>query len=132
MVDFYNEMLIRNIDCGLLYFQIKDDKVIKEYEDLKKEKNAIENGDSPDDKRLVEVQKRIEELSKEIFTMKKLVTFSDKDNRFYYSGTISDSLMGRKLRQVARSREEYEKVIREANGVDYTDLIINLDRKSVV
>ena len=35
MVDFYNEMLIRNVDCGLLYFQIKDDKVIKEYEDLK-------------------------------------------------------------------------------------------------
>ena len=53
MVDFYNEMLIRNIDCGLLYFQIKDDKVIKEYEDLKKEKSAIENGDSPDDKRQI-------------------------------------------------------------------------------
>lgn len=129
MVEFCNEMLIRNVDCGLLYFQIKDDKVIKEYEDLKKEKSAIENDDSPDDKRLVEVQKRIEELSKEIFSMKKPVTFSDKDNRFYYSGTISDSLMGRKLRQVARSREEYEKVIREANGVDYTDLIINLKFK---
>lgn len=122
-------MLIRNVDCGLLYFQIKDDKTIKEYEDLKKKKSAIENSDSPDDRRLIEVQKRIEELSKKIFSFKKPIEFPEKDNRFYYSGTISDSLMGRKLRQVARSREEYEKVIREANGVDYTDLIINLKFK---
>ena len=40
MAEIYNEMLIRNVDCGLLYFQIKDDEAIREYEDLKKEKNA--------------------------------------------------------------------------------------------
>ncbi len=129
MAEIYNEMLIRSVDCGLLYFQVKDDEAIKEYGGLKKEKNTIENSDSPDVKRLAEVQKRIEELSKGIFSMKKEVTFPDKDNRFYYSGTIADSLMGRKLRQAAKGREEYEKVIREANGVDYTDLIINLKFK---
>lgn len=129
MAEIYNEMLIRNVDCGLLYFQIKDDEAIKEYEDLKKEKNAIENRDSLDDKRLVEVQKRIEELSKEIFSMKKKINLSDKNNRFYYSGTIADSLMGRKFRQVAKGREEYDKVIKTVGDSDYTDLIINLKFK---
>lgn len=125
MVEFYNELLIRNVDCGLLYFKIKDDKAIKEYEDLKKEKSAIENGDSPDGKRIAEVQKRIEELSKEIFSMKKPVRFSDKSNRFYYSGTIADSLMGRKLRQVAEEKGDTD-AIRNRGDSDYTDLIINL------
>lgn len=129
MAEIYNEMLIRNVDCGLLYFQIKDDKAIEKYEKLKKEKVEIEKSDNPDEKRLAEVQEQIEELSKEIFSMKKPIKFSDKNNRFYYSGTIADSLMGRELRQVARSREEYKKVIKEANGVDYTDLILNLKFK---
>ena len=129
MAEIYNEMLIRNVDGGLLYFQIKDDEAIREYEDLKKEKNAIDNSDNPDDKRLIEVQKRIEELSKEIFSMKKEVKFPDKNNRFYYSGTIADSLMGRKLRQVAKDREEYDKVIKTVGDSDYTDLIINLKFK---
>ena len=62
MVEFYNEMLIRTVDCGLLYFKIKDDKAIKEYEDLKKEKRTIENSDSTDGKRITELQKRIYEL----------------------------------------------------------------------
>ena len=128
MAELYNEMLIRSVDCGLLYFQIKDNEAIKEYEDLKKEKKLMEN-ENADDKKLAKIQKRIEELSKEIFSMKKPITFSDKDNRFYYSGTMADSLMGRKLRQVAKNRGEYEKVIREADGVDYTDLIINLKFK---
>lgn len=129
MAEIYNEMLIRNVDCGLLYFQSKDDKAIEKYEKLKKEKVEIEKSDNPDEKRLAEVQEQIEELSKEIFSMKKPIKFSDKNNRFYYSGTIADSLMGRELRQVARSREEYKKVIKEANGVDYTDLILNLKFK---
>lgn len=129
MAEIYNEMLIRNVDCGLLYFQIKDDEAIREYEDLKKEKNAIDNSDNPDDKRLIEVQKRIEELSKEIFSMKKPVKLSDKNNRFYYSGTIADSLMGRKIRQAAKDREEYDKVIKTVGDSDYTDLIINLKFK---
>ena len=129
MVEFYNEMLIRNVDCGLLYFKIKDDKAIAEYGKLKKEKAVIDNNDRPDKDRLKEVQKRIEELSKEIFSMKKPVEFPDRSNRFYYSGTIADSLMGRKLRQVARDRGEYDKVIKTVGDSDYTDLIINLKFK---
>ena len=66
MADFYNEILIRNVDCGVLYFQIKDDEVIKEYEELKKEKAALEQSKEPDEKRLAEVHTKIEELSKYI------------------------------------------------------------------
>ncbi len=129
MVEFYNEMLIRNVDCGLLYFQIKDDKAIEKYEKLKKEKVEIESSDNPDGEGLKEVQNQIEKLAKEIFSMKKPIKFSDKNNRFYYSGTIADSLMGRKLRQVAIKREEYDKVIKNVGDSDYTDLIINLKFK---
>ena len=129
MVEFYNEMLIRNIDCGWLYFQIKDDEVIKEYEDLKKEKTALENNDSPDEERLVEINGRIEELTKKIFSFNKDIEIPKKSNRFYYSGTLADSLMGRKLREVAKEREEYDKVIRTIGDNDYTDLIINIKFK---
>lgn len=128
MVEFYNEMLIRNIDCGLLYFQIKDDKAIQEYENLKKEKSTIEKSDNPDHERLVEVQNRIEELNKEIFSFEKPIKFPEKNNRFYYSGTIADSLMGRKLRQVAKEKNE-DKAIRNIGDSDYTDLIINIKFK---
>lgn len=128
MVEFYNEMLIRNIDCGLLYFQIKDDKAIQEYENLKKEKSTIEKSDNLDHERLVEVQNRIEELNKEIFSFEKPIKFPEKNNRFYYSGTIADSLMGRKLRQVAKEKND-NKVIRTIGDSDYTDLIINIKFK---
>ncbi len=130
MVEFYNEMLIRNIDCGVLYFQIKDDEAIEEYEELKKEKAEIENSDNPNKDRLIEVQRRIEELNNEIFSFEKPIEFPDKNNRFYYSGTIADSLMGRKLRQVAKDRGEYDKVIKTIGNSDYTDLIINIKFKS--
>lgn len=130
MADFYNEILIRNVDCGVLYFQIKDDEVIKEYEELKKEKAALEQSKEPDEKRLAEVQTKIEELSKDIHTFKnKEIKFSDKNNRYRYSGTIADSLMGRKLRQVAKDRED-DKAIRTVGDSDYTDIIINLKFKS--
>lgn len=128
MAEFYNEMLIRNVDCGLLYFQIKDNKAIEKYEKLKKEKVEIENSDSPDGERLKEVQNQIEKLAKVIFSMKKPITFPDKSNRFYYSGTIADSLMGRKLRQVAEEKGDTD-AIRNRGDSDYTDLIINLKFK---
>lgn len=89
----------------------------------------MENSDSPDAKRLVETQKKIEELSKKIYSFEKSIKFPKKNNRFYYSGTIADSLMGRKLRQVAEDRGEYQDVIKESSGSDYTDLIINLKFK---
>lgn len=128
MAEFYNELLIRNIDCGVLYFQIKDDEAIKEYEDLKKEKSEIEKSDKPDKEKLVDVQSRIEELKKEIFSFKKPIEFPDKNNRFYYSGTIADSLMGRKLRQVAKQKNDTE-AIKTIGDSDYTNLIINIKFK---
>ena len=128
MVKFYNEMLIRNIDCGVLYFQIKDDDAIKEYEELKKEKSEIEKSDNPDKERLIEVQSRIEELNKEIFSFKKPIKFPKKNNRFYYSGTIADSLMGRKLRQVAKQKND-TKAIETTGDSDYTNIIINIKFK---
>lgn len=129
MTEFYNEMLIKNIECSLLYLQIKDDGLIKEYEDLKKRKKILIEKDETDHDEFVALDKRIEELNKEIFSFKKPIEFPDKDNIFYYSGTLSDSLLGRKLREVAKDRGEYEKVIRKSNSVDYTDLIINLKFK---
>ncbi len=132
MAKFYNEMLIRNVDCGLLYFQIKNDQAILEYEKLKKHKKSIENGKSTDKNKLGEIQKKIEDLSKEIFSMRKPIKFLDKNKRFYYSGIIADSLMGRKLRQVAAERGEKDKVIKTVGDSDYTDLIINLKFKSDV
>lgn len=129
MVEFYNEILIRNVDCGVLYFQIKDDKVIKEYEQLKKEKAVLEEQDERDKNRFLEVQNKIEELSKQIHSFDKEIIFSTNNNRFRYSGTIADSLMGRKLRQVAKARND-DKAIKTVGDSDYTDLIINLKFKS--
>ena len=130
MMDFYNEILIKNIDCGVLYFQIKDDKTIEEYEKLKKEKKELEQAKDTNVERLIEVQKQIEDLSKKITTFKdKDIKFENKDNRYRYSGTIADSLMGRKLRQVAKSKGK-EDAIRTVGDSDYTDIIINLKFKS--
>ena len=130
MAKFYNEILIRNIDCGVLYFQIKDDKVIEEYEKLKKEKMRLEQEEHTDVKSLTVVRRRIEDLSKKITTFKdKEIKFDNKDNRYRYSGTIADSLMGRKLRQVVKSKGQ-EDAIRTVGNNDYTDIIINLKFKS--
>lgn len=130
MTEFYNEILIKNIDCGVLYFQIKDDETIKKYEQMKKEKANLEQSEKVDMKRLAEVQNQIEELSKKIHTFKgKEIKFDNKNNRYRYSGTIADSLMGRKLRQVAKSKGE-EDAIKTVGDSDYTNIIINLKFKS--
>ena len=68
-------------------------------------------------------------MNKEIFSFKKPIEFPDKNNRFYYSGTIADSLLGRKLRQVAKEKND-EKAIRTIGDSDYTDLIINIKFKN--
>lgn len=126
----YNEMLIRNIDCGLLYFQIKDDEVIKEYEKLKKEKIELEHNKPDNQEKLMQLQKKMEELSNIIYSFDKNIKLSDKNNRFYYSGTITDSLMALKLRQIVEDTNEKDKRIKTVGNSDYTDLIINLKFKS--
>ena len=126
----YNEMLIRNIDCGLLYFQIKDDKAIKEYEKLKKEKFELEHNKPDNQEKFMQLQKKMEELSNIIYSFDRNIKLSDKNNRFYYSGTITDSLMALKLRQITEDRDEINKRIKRIGNSDYTDLIINLKFKS--
>lgn len=130
MKEFYSEILIKNIDCGVLYFQIKDDEIIAEYEKLKKEKKELEQLKKTDTDKLSNVQEQIETLSKKIHTFKdKDIKFENKDNRYRYSATLPDSLFTRKLRQVAKSKGE-ENAIRKSGDSWYTDIIINMKFKS--
>lgn len=52
-----------------------------------------------------------------------------KDTRYLYSGTITDSLMSRHLRELVKDSSD---AIRTVSGVDYTDVIINIKFKSDV
>ena len=117
MKEFYSEILIKNIDCGVLYFQIKDDEIIAECEKLKKEKKELEQLKKTDTDKLSNVQEQIETLSKKIHTFKdKDIKFENKDNRYRYSATLPDSLFTRKLRQVAKSKGEVKQSENEAIG----------------
>ena len=52
-----------------------------------------------------------------------------------YSGTLTDSLMIRKLRQVVNGKDGAIRSVKTdstASGTDYTDIIINLKFKSDV
>nr|WP_296093281.1 hypothetical protein [uncultured Dorea sp.] len=115
-----NDILIRNIDASYLYWKIKDDKVIAEYESKKKELSSTDNQ---------EIQNRVQELSKQIFSFGTDIKLPEKDNRYLYSGTLTDSLMTRKLRQVVNGSVKTDST---ASGTDYTDIIINLKFKSDV
>jgi predicted nucleic acid-binding Zn-ribbon protein len=123
---FYDGMMIRNVDCGTLYMMIKDNEKIKEYEQLKRKKSELKGAAVPDKEQIEEIQTKIEKLSQEIHTFAdKKITLSDKNNRYRFSGTIADSLMGRKLRQAAKSKNEDGR-IKTVGGNDYTDIIINI------
>lgn len=121
-----NDILIRNMDASYLYWKIKDDGAIAEYEDKKKE---LSNADNQ------EVQDRVQELSKQIFSFGTDIKLPEKDNRYLYSGTLTDSLMTRKLRQVVNGKDGAIRSVKTdstASGTDYTDIIINLKFKSDV
>lgn len=121
-----NDILIRNIDASYLYWKIKDDEAIAEYESKKKE---LSNADNQ------EVQDRVQELSKQIFSFGTDIKLPEKDNRYLYSGTLTDSLMTRKLRQVVNGKDGAIRSVKTdstASGTDYTDIIINLKFKSDV
>lgn len=120
-----NDILIRNIDASYLYWKIKDDEAIAEYESKKKELSSTDNQ---------EVQDRVQELSKRIFSFRTDIKLPEKDNRYLYSGTLTDSLMIRKLRQVNGKDGAIRSVKTDstASGTDYTDIIINLKFKSDV
>lgn len=115
-----NDMLIRNVDASYLYWKIKDDQVIAEYEKEKKE--LVENQSQ-------EQQEKVEGLSKKIFSFEPDITLPTKQNRYLYSGTLTDSLMTRKLREVIKSTDGAIRTVKTDSGaseVDYTDVIINL------
>lgn len=114
-----NDILIRNLDGSFLYWKEKDDEVIKKYEAAKKKLS--------DDKENSELQKKVEALSKKVFTFGQSIELSKKNNRYFYSGAIPDSLMNRQLRKVIG-----EKAINTVANVDYTEAIINLKFKSDV
>ena len=122
----YNDILIRNIDASYLYLKIKDDEVIAEYENEKKKLSKVDNQ---------EQQEKVERLSKKIFSFEPKITLPTKQNRYLYSGTLTDSLMTRKLREVVNSKGGEGKAVKMDSGaseVDYTDVIINLKFKSDV
>lgn len=112
-----NEILIRNVDASYLYWKIMDGELIAEYDKTKK--NLSE------DKKDQELQLKVEELAKQIFSFKKNIELPCNDNRYLYSGTLPYSLMSEKLREVVAAGE-----IRTVADVDYTDVIINIKFKS--
>lgn len=121
-----NDILIRNMDASYLYWKIKDDGAIAEYESKKKELSNTDNQ---------EVQDKVQELSKQIFSFGTDIKLLEKDNRYLYSGTLTDSLMTRKLRQVVNGKDGAIRSVKTdstASGTDYTDIIINLKFKSDV
>lgn len=64
-----NDILIRNIDASYLYWKIKDDEAIAEYESKKKELSSTDNQ---------EVQDRVQELSKRIFSFRTDIKLPEK------------------------------------------------------
>ena len=123
-----NEILIKNVDCGLLYFQIKDDVLIDKYESLKARKAELLE-DSNKKAELETVQKEIESVSQEIHSFRdKNIELASTDNRFRYSGSVTDSLMSRKLRALAIEKKD-KTAFRTVGESDYTDLIINVKFK---
>ena len=125
---YNNDILIRNIDASYLYWKIKDDEVIAEYESKKKELANTEEKNP-------ELQNRVETLSKQIFSFKSEIELPNKDNRYLYSGTLTDSLMSRKIRRMVKNKDGAIRSVKSnptVPGTDYTDIIINLKFKSDV
>lgn len=127
MTENFNEILVRNLDASFLYWKIKDDEKIAEYEKAKADLKEVQDANIPkEDSEYEKANSRVNELSKEVFSFSgKGIQLDSKDTRFKYTGTISDSLMSRKLRQVAKADD-----FRTNGNEDYTDLIINLKFKS--
>lgn len=123
------DLLIKSVDAGLLYWIIRDDNKIAEYEKNKKnieniKKNIKDKKDEDSQEKLTELEKQREELSKDIFSFKgKVIEFKTGDNRYTYSGSLSDSLMTRQLRKVVAKDSN---AIRPSLTGDYTDVIINI------
>lgn len=121
----YNDILIRNLDASFLYWKVKDDELIAEL--LETNKKLSENKLSEAD--TSELKKKADLLKSQIKSFKANITLPKKDTRYLYSGTLTDSLMSRHLREVLKDSPE---AIRTVSGVDYTDVVINVKFKSDV
>lgn len=120
----YNDILIRDFDAAQLYWKFyvmsdKDEWIKKAQEYLKNKKELREKKKNDSD--YDELKEKVSDAEKEIFSFKKNIEMSQKDDRYNYGGSISDSLMSRKQRAICKSSE-----IREGDKVDFSDLIINL------
>lgn len=103
------ELLIRNMDAKELYYKANG-TLLKDFLELEKDEN----------------ENRWNELNESIHSFENKDIILDKDtSRFSYTGTIADSLLTRKLRQVIKDRKD-KSAIKVKNGVEYTDLIVNL------
>lgn len=123
----YGDILIRNIDASYLYWKIKDDAAIREYEREKKKLSAM--GSKEENKA---IEEKVEKLANQIFSFKPEITLPRKDTRYMYSGTLTDSLMTRHLREVVKDTDDTIRMDSTAPGTAYTDVIINLKFKSDV
>ena len=123
----YGDILIRNIDASYLYWKIKDDAAIREYEQKKKE--VVRDG-SKEENKIIEAE--VEKLANQIFSFKPEITWPRKDTRYLYSGTLTDSLMMRHLREVVKDTDDTIRMDSTEPGTAYTDVIINLKFKSYV
>ncbi|UVM80919.1 MAG: RNA dependent RNA polymerase [Bacteriophage sp.] len=123
----YGDILIRNIDASYLYWKIKDDAAIKEYEQKKKE--IVRDGSKEENKT---IEEEVEKMANQIFSFKPEITLPKKDTRYMYSGTLTDSLMTRHLREVVKDTDDAIRMDSKAPGTVYTDVIINLKFKSDV
>ena len=70
----YNDMLIRNFDASYLYWQIKDDALISEYLDAKKQ---LKETNMP------ELKQKVESLHNQIWSFKKDVTLPKKGHTIF-------------------------------------------------
>lgn len=70
----YNDMLIRNFDASYLYWQIKDDALISEYLDAKKQ---LKETNMP------ELKQKVESLHNQIWSFKKDVTLPKRTHDIY-------------------------------------------------
>lgn len=123
-METYNDIFIKNFDAAKLYWKgyVKPDQenwIKKAQSYLKTKKKFIhKTKNDPDRDKLKE---KVDEMKAEIFTFKKNMEMKFEDNRYIYSGAVTDSLMSRKQRSLCQPNE-----IRKGEKYDFSDLIINL------
>lgn len=107
---------IMNLEVGSIYFYHRDEQAITEFETEKIK---------PDGER---DNQKIADLSKKIFSFTGIdYKISTADKWKFYKGTLADSLMARKLRELAEAKEDTSSIVsKKSASYDYCDIVINL------